>query len=244
MQRLITAESSVVVACDVAGLDELKNLVLQTRDVKGIGGYKVGAILGLNHGLGRVVSHIRELTNKPVIYDHQKAGTDIPAIGDKFSKTAKNSGVDALILFPFSGPSTEERWIKDCQDINLRVIVGGHMTHPEFLRKEGGFIADDAPSRMYKHAAQLGVRDFFLPGNIWPELILSYRRHIIGAAKTKEVVFYMPGFGLQGGVIENMVSVMGSNFHAVVGRQIYEAEDIRKAAEQAVAVLFKTAVRL
>ncbi len=244
MQRLIEAESSVVVACDVSGLEELKNLVLQTRDVESIGGYKVGSILALSHGLGRAVSCVKELTDKSVIYDHQKAGSDIPSMGVKFAKTIKNSGADALILFPLSGPSVEESWIKACQDIGLKVIVGGRMTHLEFLRKEGGFIADDAPLRTYRHAACLGARDFVLPGNAWPRLVLTYQQEIAKAAQTEETSFYLPGFGAQGGSIERMAAVLRRNFHAIVGRSIYEAKDIRKAAEEAVAGLLVPATKV
>ena len=52
----------------------------------------------LNADLGelkKVVDEIRKLTKLPIIYDHQKAGTDIPDTGDGFMKACKDSGVDA-----------------------------------------------------------------------------------------------------------------------------------------------------
>lgn len=237
MQKLIGQKRSIIVACDVSGMEELRNLVFQTRDVEGIGSYKVGAILGLSHGLGRVVACIKELTDKPIIYDHQKAGSDIPALGVKFVETVKKSGTDALILFPLSGPAVEESWVKACQNTGLRVIVGGHMTHSEFLHRGGGYVSDDAPMRIYKYAARLGVTDFVLPGNAWPELVFSYRMNIAEHGKSDNAVFYMPGFGAQGGALEKMAGLMKNGFHAILGRSIYEAQDIRQAAQKAVAGL-------
>jgi len=43
---------------------------------------------------------------------------------------------------------------KGLVDATCRVLVGGHMTQPEFLVSEGGFIADDAPERIFKIAIE------------------------------------------------------------------------------------------
>ena len=43
--------------------------------------YKVGLSLALDCGLPKVVEIAREYTDKPIIYDHLKAGTDIPEVG-------------------------------------------------------------------------------------------------------------------------------------------------------------------
>lgn len=227
---LIEQKKSVIVACDVATIEELARLVEETACVKGIGAYKVGAILAMKYALRTVVLIVKNYTDLPVIYDHQKGGTDIPPLGGPFVEAVVSAEVDALILFPFGGAATEKVWIEACQDNELTVLIGGHMTQPKFLERDGGFIADGAPGKIYEFAARLGVEDFVVPGN-QPELVARYRAkiaRIIG----RDPTLYAPGFISQGGDISYAARVAGENWHAIVGSAIYRAEDPRKAAEQ------------
>ena len=88
---------SIIPACDVPNLKLLDKLVKETCNVKGIGGYKIGFELVIPFGIKEVIKTIRKHTKLPIMYDHQKAGTDIPEMGDKFMKAIK--GVDSVILF-------------------------------------------------------------------------------------------------------------------------------------------------
>jgi orotidine-5'-phosphate decarboxylase len=227
--KIIKYDRSVIPACDVNTLEELKKLISETHDIKKIGGYKVGFALALNHSLPSVVKTIRKFTDLPIIYDHQKAATDIPDWGQKFAKVCKDAGLDAVILWPQSGPATEEAWIKGCQDVGLGVIVGGEMTHPKFKRSEGGFISDEALDEIYLNATNLGVTNFVVPGNR-VERISHYKS--ILQPKVKELTFFAPGFIAQGGEITEAAKAAGKSWHAIIGRAIYEAKDIRKAAEE------------
>lgn len=224
--RIIQTDRSVIPACDVP-LSLFERIVKETGDIERIGGYKVGLFLGLDYGLPEVVKLAREYTDKPIIYDHQKAGTDIPALGEKFAGVCEKAGIDAVILFPQSGPETEEAWIKALQEKDLGVIVGGLMTHPRYVRSEGGYLADEAIMEMYTSAAELGVTDFVVPGNR-PEDIKIIRESLEERGVTP--TFYAPGFVAQGGVISDATKVAGDYWHAIVGRGIYRAEDIRTAA--------------
>ena len=228
-QRIINRDKSVVPACDVSTLEEFDELVRQTADVEGIGGYKVGFELGLGYGLGKVVATARKHTDRPVIYDHQKAGTDIPDTGKNFARVCKNAGVDAVILFPQAGPETERAWIYHSLDKELKVIVGGRMTHPAYAVSEGGFITDEGALEMYKIAARAGVNNFVVPGNK-PEVIQQVREVI--EAEGVNPVFYAPGFIAQGGSISDAATVAGERFHGIVGRGIYQPQNmsIREAA--------------
>ena len=145
---ILDTERSIIPACDVS-LGKLENLVQEIDHFPEISSYKVGFFLAMNYGLPRVVDTIRKHSDKPVIYDHQKAATDIPAMGEKFIDACKRSGVDAVILFPQAGPVTQEAWIKAAQDSGMGVIVGGEMTHPGYLQSDEGYIADDAPRVIY-----------------------------------------------------------------------------------------------
>jgi len=228
---LIERERSIIVAADVETLPDLKNLVQNTCFVEGVGGYKVGLALALTYGLPQVVSTIREITSLPIIYDHQKGGTDIPEMGGKFAAACKQAEVEAVILFPFGGAKTEVEWIKACREQGLTVLVGAHMTQPEFLASEGGFVADDAPERIFKIAAENGVRDFVVPGNK-PEHVERYRTLLENLLGKGNFTLYAPGFITQGGEISETGRVAGEKWHAIVGSAIYNAPDPTEAAKK------------
>ena len=141
----------------------------------------------------------------------------------------KNAGVDAVILFPQAGPETERAWIYHSLDKELKVIVGGRMTHPAYAVSEGGFITDEGALEMYKIAARAGVNNFVVPGNK-PEVIQQVREVV--EAEGVNPVFYAPGFIAQGGSISDAATVAGERFHGIVGRGIYQPQNmsIREAA--------------
>ena len=230
-ERLVTEETSVEIAADVDSRGAYDYLLKNTHDVEGISGYKVGLTLGLGLGLGNVVEIARQYTKKNIIYDHQKAGNDIPETGSNFARVCKKSGIDAIILFPFTSPTTELRWIKESQDAGLTVLVGGHMTHEKFLHSEGGFIADDAPERIYSLAAKNGVRDFVVPGNK-AEYVEKYRSLLEEILGPDSFALYAPGFITQKGEISEFAKVAGDRWHAIVGSAIYKAADIKTTTEQ------------
>ena len=229
-KRLIPRAKSVIVAADVEA-EKLSELVRGTCLVKGIGGYKIGFELGLEQGLPKTVAVIKEETGLPVIYDHQKAGTDIPDTGESFAKVCKDSGVDAVILFPFGGGETGPAWIKACQDKGLVVLVGAHMTQPKFLWEEGGVIHEGGPDRIFTLAAEEGVRNFVVPGNK-VEYVLHYKELFEDMLGAGNFTLYAPGFITQGGEISDLAQVAGDNWHAIVGREINKAVNFTEAAQQ------------
>ena len=223
---IIKLKKSIIPSCDVDSLEKLSELVKSTCSVKGVGGYKIGFELVIPFGMEKVVETIRKITKLPIIYDHQKAGTDIPDMGKKFMKACK--GVDAVILFPQAGPETEVAWIKAAQEAGMKVIIGGEMTHQAFLKEAGGFIDDDTPKRIYEIGVSMGVTDFVVPGNK-PDKVMEYKEIIEN--KVKNPVFYSPGLVAQGGKISDLAQKFDS-WHAIVGRAIYKAKDMGKAAEE------------
>lgn len=228
-ERLITRDRSVIVAADVEP-EKLTELVKYTCVVEGVGGYKLGFEIGLN-GLPDWVNKIREQTSLPIIYDHQKAGTDIPQTADNFARVCKRSGVDAAILFPLAGPETQGSFTKALQDRGVQVLIGLHMTHPKFLASEGGYIADDAPVRAFELATDMGVKDFVVPGNK-PEYVAKYRELLEIILGPDNFTLYSPGFLTQGGELSEMAKVAGNRWHAIVGSSIYKADVIMGAAEK------------
>lgn len=254
MKKLIPIDRSIIPACDINNLGLFAKIISETAELEKVGAYKVGLELIIPYGLKNVIKVARRYTDKPIIYDHQKGGTDIPELGKKFAKAVKEAGADAVILFPQAGPITEYEWIKAAQDNDLGIIVGGEMTHPRYLQgdfSEGkdknytkifreigietgferglsGFIRVFAPDDMYELAARMGVTDFVVPGNK-PDIIEHYKKLIESCCKN-EIVFYSPGFVAQGGEISKGAKAAGERFHAIVGRGFSEAGDIKKAA--------------
>jgi orotidine-5'-phosphate decarboxylase len=226
MRSLISLPRTIIPACDVE-LDKFEQLIEATADVEKIGAYKIGFSLALTYGLPKIVEIVRKYTTKPIIYDHQKAATDIPDTGSIFAKVVVDAGVNAIILFPQAGPVTLRAWFQSADKLGLHVIVGGRMTHDAYVASEGGYITDEGAERIYIDAARLGVTDFVVPGN-QPEFI----RHIRGVlgSTIKEPVFYAPGFIAQKGQISEAAKAAGPRWHAIVGRAIYDNPDIRRAA--------------
>ncbi|VVB99734.1 Orotidine 5'-phosphate decarboxylase [uncultured archaeon] len=229
MAAAIELKRSIIPACDMDDLKQFEKLVKEVDGVDGIGAYKIGFELGLKYGLPAVVKAARKHTKKPIIYDHQKAGTDVPFTGEKFAKVCREAGVDIVILFPQAGPETEREWIKACRKEGLGVIVGGEMTHNGYLKADGGFLLDDAPQRMYEIAIENGVTGFVVPGNK-PEKIGRYKA--LFESKGIKPVLYSPGLVSQGGNISDSGKAAGENWHAIVGRALYEAKNRKKAAEE------------
>ena len=224
VERIIQRPCSIIPSCDTS-IETYKSVLKETHDLECVGAYKVGFVLGCVEGLRRVFDITREYTDKMIIYDHQKGGTDNPDMGRKFARTVRRSGIDTIILFPFSGPEVERKWIAEAALEGLNVIVGGLMTHPKFLRSEGGYIADEAMADIYLNAARLGVRDFVVPGN---KLRATKTIKDLIDQEVENAVFYGVGFGSQGGKISDAAKVLGKSWHAIVGGEIYNAEDIRK----------------
>lgn len=210
---------SLVPALDSADLDAAERLVEALGQDPFIYGFKLGFSLGLGHGLGRVSEVLRRHTEKPLIYDHQKAGTDIPDTGELFADTLARCRMDEAILFPQAGPRTLRAWAEALAAREIRVIVGGVMTHQGYLLSEGGFIEDAAIFRVYTEALAAGVAGFVVPLTR-PEIT---RQIVERCGLGDGHLFYSPGFGSQGGDPEAFEFL--KNHRLIVGRSLLAAPD-------------------
>lgn len=218
---------TIIPACDCDAVT-FQALVEKTHSLEGLSAYKVGFRLGLEIGLPEAVRIVRRHTQKPVMYDHQKAANDIPDTGKLFAEVCKRAGIDSVILFPLTGPLVLKGWVEACRQAELDVIVGGLMTHDRFLVSEGGFIADEAAQLIYMMAADLGVTDFVLPSTK-----MDFSWSIYQSLRNRGVnpTFYSPGIGTQGGKWSDLCRDDGPPWHAIVGRSILQGGDYRKNAE-------------
>jgi hypothetical protein len=114
--------------------------------------------------------------------------------------------------------------------VKLEVIIGGEMTHPGYLRSEKGYIADEALDEMYLLAAKLGIMDFVVPGNKIDRI--KHYKQLLQPICGENLVFYSPGLIAQGGKVTEAARAAGESWHAIVGRAIYDADNITDAAEE------------
>jgi orotidine-5'-phosphate decarboxylase len=224
---------SLIPACDV-GVERYEDIVQETSDLPQVGAFKIGASLALSVGMRTVVRIAREYTDKPLIYDHQKAGTDLPDTAEVFMSALSDAGIDAIILFPMAGPTTQTTWTRAATERGIDVLVGGYMTHPDFLSQHGGYIPDSSVERIYRLAARSGVVNFVVPGT---DLDALTRIRAILAEELDDPVLYSPGFAPQGGRLSEATRVAGDRWHAIIGRGIYEQPDVRRSVEELAAQL-------
>lgn len=210
---------SLIPSLDVTSLDEAARLVEAVQAHPFVYGFKVGFSLGLAQGLPRTVETIRRLTAKPVIYDHQKAATDIPATGALFARVLADAGIDEVILFPQAGPATLEAWAEAMAAKGLKTIVGVVMTHAKYLQGEGGYLADSSPVDIARRAKAAGVKAFVTPLTK-PELVARLAEETPFGEGDE---FYSPGLGAQGGDPKAFPALR--THRLIVGRSLMNAPD-------------------
>lgn len=218
----------IILSCDVTSLIEVEKLALLSTEFSEVVGFKVGFDLGLRYGLKKVTNFLKQINPLPVIYDHQKAGTDIPQMGGPFALCCKDSEVDGVIILAQSGPNTLEAFVTSIIAHGMVPIVGGIMSHPGYLASDGGYISDEAPTAIYKKAVELGVANFIMPGNK-PEITKHFVTSVLQQNSNQKNII-MPGIGQQGGDIKS--SFEAASFYpayAIIGSAIYNAPDSKQA---------------
>ena len=226
----LRATHGILVALDIDSLDQMRQVVEHTTSIPGIVGYKVGLTVTLRLGLGGAVRHLRASTDLPLIYDHQKAGPDVPDMAPKFSATCKEAGVDGLILFPIAGPRAVVAFAGSAYRNRLLPIVGGDLPFPDYNASGGGYVIDDALEKIFRKAVEIGVDHFVVPGNT-PEKVGHHARWLV--EKVERPSLFIPGIGALGGSIADaFAAAPGCNAYAVVGRAIYGAADPAEAARR------------
>lgn len=233
-----TRERSIVPALDCE-LERAIQIVqrIQEESLDVVEAFKLGSWKGtLRPGLDAYIQAVGPyLGDRKLIYDHQKAGADIPDLEDAVPDLL-DAGVHAVIFFPFGGAETQERWTAAAQSVGLHVMVGLHMTQKRFLWSEGGYVHDDAPELAFRRGARQGVRSFVFPGNK-PEFVEKYRHAVLNELAEMdhhddETEISAPGFVDQGGEISRTGKVAGRRFHTIVGRDVVNAADPAEAVRR------------
>jgi orotidine-5'-phosphate decarboxylase len=232
---LIALDAGVIPALDLDDVERLKRIVAATAEVEGVVGYKLGAVIALRLGLGPAIRVIRQQTDLPVLYDHQKAGADIPSMADGFTKACRDAGADGLVLFPLAGREAVRRFAERTRQRGMTPLVGGELPYPEYRASHGGFVHDGALSRILDEATAAGVDHVIIPANDSRKV----RRHLGAVRRRVERPWvFLPGIGTLGGRIdEAFAAAEGCRRYAIIGRSIIAARRpatmARRFAEEA-----------
>jgi orotidine-5'-phosphate decarboxylase len=220
----------IIPALDSETFDEIKSVVKATTRITGVVGYKVGLTAVLRLGLAKAVQELRGVTDLPLIYDHQKAGPDVPDMAAQFTAICSEAGVDGIILFPVAGPRAVREFVGGALRNGLLPIVGGDLPLPDYNVAGGGYVADDALTRIIADSLELGADHFVVPANNAAR-VGRLAADLVGKIDHPPALV-LPGIGALGGSIgEVFAAASGCRLYAVVGRGIYRAQDPAKAAK-------------
>jgi orotidine-5'-phosphate decarboxylase len=226
---LFGSTHGIIPALDNDSLDGILHTVESCTGIEGVVGFKIGLTIALQLGLSEAVSTLRKITDLPILYDHQKAGADIPDMGEKFCKIAAESGVSGIIIFPLAGPSAVRSFIGSSIKNKITPLVGGDLPIDDYNQAGGGYVIDDALSDIFSRSVDLGARHFIVPGHT-PDKVRFHSEQLLQQADNPSIV--IPGIGALGGKISDCFSAAsGCNAYAVIGRGIYGADDAAEAAK-------------
>ncbi len=71
----------IFLACDFE-LERFPQILENTKDCDIIAGYKISGIHSMREGLDATVKEVRKYTDKILIHDYQKGGTDTPHMAE------------------------------------------------------------------------------------------------------------------------------------------------------------------
>jgi orotidine-5'-phosphate decarboxylase len=222
--------AGILIALDAEKVEESLRVVEATSGVEGVVGYKLGLTVVLRLGLAGAMAKLRGATALPIVYDHQKAGPDVPDMAVKFCATCRDAGVDGLILFPTAGPRAVDGFVGESMRNRLLPIVGGDLPFPDYNAAGGGYVIDNALDLIFDRALALGADHFVVPGNT-PDKLRHHSARL--GSRIDTPTFFVPGIGPLGGTLPEAVKAApGCRVFGVVGRAVYAAPDPREAARR------------
>jgi orotidine-5'-phosphate decarboxylase len=233
MAKVFQGSAGIVPALDVDTTDQLNLVVRQTCEADGVAGYKLGLTSVLRFGLAEAVRRLRDMTDLPLLYDHQKAGPDMPDMATRFVALCKEGGVDGVILFPVAGPTAVDRFVGESVKAGLIPIVGGEIPVPDYCVSGGGYMSDDTLARILERAALNNADHFVLPAHDNAK-VEGWSQSI--AASVRGATVFLTGFGPLGGSIKAAFAAASAcpRRFAIVGRLITSSASPGDAAKRLV----------
>lgn len=221
----------IVSALDLPTSAAVRDVVAATTGVDGVVAYKLGHSTVLELGLRGAVDLIRQASDLPIIYDHQKAGLDVPSNARHFADLLAGTGVAGAIIFPLAGPQTAREYLSRLRERGIVPLVGGLLPIDDYTISTGGWVADDVLTEITRLALAHGETNIIAPAN-------SALNTVIAAAGISPTLF-VPGIGAGGTGLDRLGDVVDqvSGIFPIVGRAIVTAADPAQAATDLAAAL-------
>ena len=144
----------------------LQKIIESTKKLDYVVGYRISSLPVLKNGLDNIKEIIRDRNSKPVIYDHQKFGSDIvDNCTCEMLDAIKSCGFDGIIILPLSGKNALESIVNKCNSIQLLPVVCGDLPYNGYFSGEGGYIEQETQQHIYLKAANLGISHFVMSCN-------------------------------------------------------------------------------
>ncbi|MEP9353089.1 orotidine 5'-phosphate decarboxylase / HUMPS family protein [Xanthobacter sp. KR7-65] len=229
MAKAFSGRVGLVPALDIETQERFDAVVKATSGVEGVAGYKLGLTSVMRHGLKEAMRRVRDLTDLPILYDHQKAGPDMPDMAKKFTALCAEAEVDGLILFPVAGPTAVDGFVGEALKAGIAPVVGGEIPVADYGVSGGGYLLDDALDRILARSAAAGADHFVLPAHDIAK-VTRWSQWIAG--NVKDPLVFLTGFGSLGGTIAGAFAAAQAcpRRFAIVGRLITDAPDPAAAA--------------
>lgn len=223
MAKMLKGEMGIVPALDIDSHDQLELVVRETSKRAGVAGYKLGLTSVMRFGLKESMRRLRDLTDLPILYDHQKAGPDMPDMAVKYTAMCKDADVDGLILFPVAGPTAVDGFVGEAVRAGIVPVVGGEIPVPDYGVSGGGYMLDDVLDRILARAVTNNANHFVLPAHDVTK-IKRWSKWI--AENVQSPVALLTGFGALGGSVETSFAAAAAcpRRFAIVGRLIAGAK--------------------
>lgn len=229
MAKAIKGNMGIVPALDIDSPEHFELVVRETAKREGVAGYKLGLTSVLRFGLAESMRRLRDLTDLPILYDHQKAGPDMPDMAIRYTAMCKEADVDGLILFPVAGPTAVDGFVGEAVRAGLIPVVGGEIPVPDYCVSGGGYMLDDVLDRILVRSVANKADHFVLPAH---DLKKTQRWSKWIAENVDSPMVLLTGFGALGGSIETSFAAASAckRRFAIVGRLITGAESPGDAA--------------
>jgi orotidine-5'-phosphate decarboxylase len=210
--------NQIIIAMDNA-IKEGVQLIETTEHSDKVYGYKIGSLWILEKGV-QVIKDLKKIlkdsdSDKKLILDMQKWGTDIPSIVAKQISRVSEVGVDELIFCPIgAGRDSLKAFIDTCAYLDIKPICVVKMTQPN----ADSYVRSESARLIYHDAKDCGCDTFVIPAT--KDLSdISFMRDYVRYDNSE---LYATGFKVQGGQIKHMVYFGVTKF--IVGRAIYESD--------------------
>jgi len=164
--EIFNLKNGVLIDINDPEISNIEDVISITKELSFVAGYKLGARPVIKNGLRDISNLIKEQTSKPLLYDHQKFGNEVPEIcsGDILDNI-KDSGIDGIVVLPLAGRKVLGSIVNKCSKIKLLPVVCGDLSYEGYFSSEGGYIENDTQQKIYIDAANLGVSHFIMSCN-------------------------------------------------------------------------------